>query len=174
MKEISVLRTKTNGFAMWRLKLRNHRFAMLTGLGVLLTCATVILGVRAFDSGLARPSGRGEPPARSGEETANSALTITTADNEPLQVEQLKITKFGFQPSEIKRAAKPFLFAIDSSVGEVHLRLNNAVGTLVRQRSMAPEKRRLREMYDLAPGDYVLTDDNHPDWTCTISIAPAQ
>ena len=96
---------------------------------------------------------------------------------EGLQVELVTIHPYGFEPEELTLAKGRFLLAIDnrSHLDEVSVQLlspGGAQGTMAR----APVTRMPRgnmnwnRMVDLPPGEYLLTEENHPQWTCKITI----
>lgn len=122
------------------------------------------------------------PHSRSGTSSAIAA-TIETSINhsrelvqppliERIETELVTISPRGFEPGEITRPAGKFILAVDnrSGVEEVELRLDRLRGN--RQRVVKVKRNRpgWREMLDLAPGTYVLSEANHADWTCRITI----
>lgn len=92
-------------------------------------------------------------------------------------VEVVTLTRFGFEPSQITRPKGPFILAIEnrSRVSlDVHLdrgAAKDASNRLIT--APLPQNRPDKtNALDLAPGTYVLTDDNHPAWRCQIVIQP--
>ena len=79
----------------------------------------------------------------------------------------------GFVPREISRPAGPYYFAVGnlSGVREVALRLDREHGERLHQVNARREKP-WRQIVHLAPGIYLLTEANHPEWVCRITITP--
>lgn len=90
------------------------------------------------------------------------------------EAELLVLRSDGFKPNEITRPQGPFLLALQnhSSEEELSLVLKAESGASMRQVRMAKRQSKLKEILELTPGRYVLTDANHPEWTCKIVITP--
>jgi hypothetical protein len=103
---------------------------------------------------------------RANETSANQEQT------KRLEVELLVLRADGFHPKEITRPAGQFVLAVQnhSTAEEVSLILKQERGTAIRQANSASRQSKLRELVDLPPGRYVLTEVNHPEWNCTIVI----
>lgn len=96
------------------------------------------------------------------------------AANDRAEAELLVLRSDGFKPNEITRGPGRFLLAIQnhSSAEELSLVLKQEGGASMRQVRMAKRQSKLKEILELLPGRYVLTEANHPEWTCTIVITP--
>jgi hypothetical protein len=92
----------------------------------------------------------------------------------PIQVDHalITLTTRGFYPSEVTRPKGPFLLAVDSRVGnrDITLRLTRDNGAKEKEKSLKRGQSRWRELIDLNPGRYVLTEANHPERVCVINI----
>jgi hypothetical protein len=103
-----------------------------------------------------------------------SARTSTQGKKAPIQIGHalITLTSTGFYPSEITRPKGPFLLAVDNRAGDqdIALRLTRANGTKEKEKRMVKGQSRWRQLVDLNPGKYVLTEANHPDWVCNINI----
>ena len=92
-----------------------------------------------------------------------------------VEVEILSIQPNGFEPSHITRPSGLFLLAMDNraDVEDLTLRLNR-VNRLQEPALLDVTVRRERlnvdEYLDLAPGNYAITEANHPEWVCHITI----
>jgi hypothetical protein len=86
---------------------------------------------------------------------------------------RITLRRTGFQPKQITRSKGPFLLSIDnlSEMGEMNFRLLRENGASERDLLHKNDKFRLRQVVDLQPGRYVLVEVNHPEWTCSITIA---
>lgn len=113
-----------------------------------------------------------DPPAPS-EPRADSA-----AQEDPrgqrIESEVVTILPTGFSPSEITRPRGRFLIVVDNRSGleETNLRLERAAGSRLREVRRTKEELIWRQLEDLPPGEYVLTEASHPEWACRITITP--
>jgi hypothetical protein len=123
----------------------------------LLTAAIVII-VFAMKAGdwFAKPGSSGRPAVSSPE-----ARLIT-------------FQPYGFEPSEVTLKAEPFLLAVDnrSGVHEPVFRVDRVAGDRLHEVRMAKGRLAWRQLVNLSPGDYVLTEATHPDLVCRITITP--
>lgn len=93
-----------------------------------------------------------------------------------VEVELLVLRPEGFQPREIRRPPGRFLLALQnhSTSEEVSLTLTPEGGNPLKQVRFENKQSKLREFLELPPGRYVLSEANHPEWTCSIEITPAR
>jgi len=103
---------------------------------------------------------------------AGGSSVVPASQRERLETELVTITSVGFEPTELTRPAGKFLLDVDnrSEIEEVVLRLDRQDGdreTSARVRNTAPEWR--GALY-LRPGVYILSEANHPNWTCRITL----
>ena len=89
-----------------------------------------------------------------------------------IETQRVTLRRTGFEPSEFTRHKGPFLLSVDnvSELGEMNFQLFRQNGTTEREIRHRQDKFRLRQVVDLNPGRYVLTEANHPDWRCEITI----
>ncbi len=89
-----------------------------------------------------------------------------------IETELVTIRRHGFEPQEITRPADPFVLAVENRSGleEVTLRLDRVAGNRLKEVNVPRKKLNWRDAFDLPPGRYVLTEANHPDWVCNITI----
>lgn len=52
------------------------------------------------------------------------------------------------------------------------LRLDREAGGRVKEVRLRSKKERAAGVFDLPPGDYLLTEANHPGWVCRIKVTP--
>jgi hypothetical protein len=80
----------------------------------------------------------------------------------------------GFAPKLITRPQGRFLLTVDnrSGLNEMFLRLDSLTFNRVIDRHVSRERLNLRQVVDLTPGQYLLTEANHPNWICAIAITP--
>jgi len=79
-----------------------------------------------------------------------------------LEMERVTITPTGFEPNQITRGPGRFLLAVDNRSGldDLALRLDGQIARLLTQR-VSRRKASWREVLDLVPGDYALSEANH-------------
>lgn len=90
-----------------------------------------------------------------------------------MQVEVISITRNGFEPSEIHRPAEPFLLAVNNHTRptEFSLEIFRSNGQKLHEIKGAKGQQRQRKILDLPPGQYLLKELNHPEWSCTILLS---
>lgn len=145
-----------------RTKIKNPVALTLT----LLTAAVVII-VFAMKAGdwFAKPGSTGRPTVSTSQ--AGSAVSSPEAI-------LITFQPYGFEPSEVTLKAEPFLLAVDnrSGVHEPMFRVNRVAGGRLHEVKMAKGRLAWRQLVNLSPGDYVLTEATHPDLVCRITITP--
>lgn len=79
----------------------------------------------------------------------------------------------GFVPREITRPAGDYLLSIGnlSNVKEVKFRLEAEHGARLKE-VKARRQKPWREVVRLTPGTYLLTEEDHPEWVCRITVTP--
>jgi hypothetical protein len=137
----------------------------------LVCCAGVVIAVSAYSN----------PGTNSGSMPSTGAeplpplphITASAAQDADLNVELVTIKPYGFEPEELKLSKGRFLLAIDnrSRQREVSLQLTSLATSVKSQvTQMAKGNVNWNRLLDLQPGEYVLTEANHPQWTCKITI----
>ena len=91
-----------------------------------------------------------------------------------LETELITLHPSGFEPNEIRRPQGAFILGVDnrSEVETIELQFMRADGHRLNVLQNRKRKVSWREVVDLAPGQYLLSVANHPDWTCNITILP--
>ena len=86
--------------------------------------------------------------------------------------ELITITPHGFEPQEISRPEGRVLLMLDnqSDLAVTSLQLTREAGPRLNEMRVSREQPNWSEAVDLHPGRYVLTDSEHPDWQCRITI----
>lgn len=148
-----------------------HRAATLSilGIGVSIICAAMSLSARAYKRAPGSEPGAVNSGAASQPVRNPSAIPVSAG----LQVERVAILPSGFEPEEIARPAGPFLLAVDNATvfSEASLTLSHEGGSAVAAANLPQRKMQWREVVDLTPGYYLLTDAKHPGFVCRITIA---
>jgi hypothetical protein len=106
-----------------------------------------------------------------------SAVGAPQANSEKREMEAVRLTirPSGFEPSEITLPAKPFLLIIDNKSGldDINLqvkRIKAGHRDKIRETRVSLKQLRKAEITDLPSGQYELTEANHPDWVCRVTI----
>jgi hypothetical protein len=103
-----------------------------------------------------------------------SAFPLIQGDlqNQTIEAEIITIHPAGFEPTAITRPKGLFILEVEDRSGlrEVDVRLSAERGDRVFQVKAAREKADWNRLVDPPPGRYVLTEINHPDWACIITI----
>ena len=91
-----------------------------------------------------------------------------------VEAELLTVRPYGFEPSQITRPAGQFLLAIDnrSQIGDLSLQVDRVAGARLRQVRLRKGRPDDSNLLDLPPGQYLLTEADHPEWACKITITP--
>ncbi len=93
------------------------------------------------------------------------------SNNERLEAEVIRLLPTGFDPSEISRPPGRFILAVTnrSSAQELDLRLDAEAGNRVHQVRLPRGQLRWKQVIQLPPGNYRLSEASHPGW-CLITI----
>jgi len=156
---------------------------------VLVCCVMSVFGVRAYNKNTASPDKPLDDLLKAPVSDSSTAKRATVAENhsratrvsqqapaKPKLTDSVLITIFpgGFDTTEITSPAIPFFLLIEnrSGLSDVSLRLDRLAGSRLRQVSVGREQPDWSDLLDLTPGSYVLSEANHSDWNCRITITP--
>ena len=91
---------------------------------------------------------------------------------EKLRTERVTAFPHGFEPEEIIRTEGQFMLCIDNRAGAEALSLQLTSGILgpVYASPVQKGKSGTNQVLNLQPGQYILTEASHPEWSCTITI----
>lgn len=91
-----------------------------------------------------------------------------------LETELIIIGPRGFETSMIRRPKGRFFLAIEnrSGLNSVTLRIDRVAGNRLKEAAVTGGQLDWVDVVDLNPGDYVVTEANHPNWVCNITITP--
>src|SRR5215208_747942 len=114
-------------------------------------------------------------PISSRDSAAVAHPALALAESEQLteiETELVTITGQGFDPIAITRPQGRFFLEVDNRTGlpQVELRLDSEHGVRVQQARVPREQLDWYEPLQLVPGRYVLTETDHPEWRCEITI----
>jgi hypothetical protein len=141
-----------------------------TRLGLSLTALTLVLLI-ALVSVRARRSALGsETNLPVVDNIASSSLTQRRIAD--FEAELITITPHGLEPQAITRPEGRVLLMVDnqSDLATTSLWLMRDTGARIKEMQVPREQPNWNEAIDLAPGRYVLTESEHPEWQCRITI----
>jgi hypothetical protein len=94
------------------------------------------------------------------------------ASEEQVEVEVITVRANGFEPGEITRRSGVFMLAISNHSGEteLNLHLDRVQGNRIHEERLPRGRVRWSKSFDLPSGDYVLSEQSHPDWICRIKL----
>lgn len=106
---------------------------------------------------------------------ANSdvARTDPTAEQRQTLIESeiITATRRGFEPMEISRPQGKFILMVDNRSGtDLNFRLSRETGEPLNEIASSSRELDWNEVLDLHPGKYILTEQAHPEWSCSIRI----
>lgn len=113
----------------------------------------------------------------------NSSPTVTTAfsssqnpngQKRPVESVMITLRTFGFEPPEITRMEGRFFIRVENASGfrEINLRLDREAGPRLKDVRLPKGKIDWKDVIDLTPGVYLLTEANNPKWVCRITVTP--
>lgn len=133
----------------------------ITSLLFLALCAALTLGTLALTTGKPN-SGRYDP------------IEARENPNRP-QTELLPIMlrAGGFVPREISRPAGEYVLSVNDQSGlpGLELRLARENGGRMHEVKLSRRKPYWRQLLRLTPGTYIITEANHPEWVCRITVS---
>jgi hypothetical protein len=112
-----------------------------------------------------------------------SSLTVTPAfsssqnpngQKRPVESVMITLRTFGFEPQEITRMEGRFFIRVENASGfrEINLRLDREAGPRLKDVHLPKGKIDWKDVIDLTPGVYLLTEANNPKWVCRITVTP--
>ena len=126
----------------------------------LVLTAALTLGVLAFATG--KPNIEGRDPVE------------VRGNPNRLQADLLPIMlrAGGFVPREISRPAGEYILSVNDQSGmpRLELRLVRDNGERTHEARLSRGKPYWRQVLRLTPGTYLLTEANHPEWVCRITV----
>ncbi len=141
----------------------------------LIACVLIVLITVTVTGHVWRPhSGLNARPENSASLATPLSTNEAQDDSETIEAEIITIRSTGFEPTTITRDKGKFLLVVHNRSGlrEVVLRLDREAGGRLHDVRVPREKLDWKTLVDLHPGRYVLTEANHADWVCQITITP--
>lgn len=103
-----------------------------------------------------------------------SSSTQSSPAQDGTEVELITVRPYGFEPATIGRPHGKFVLMIDnrSKLADISVRLDRVQGGRLKEVPMQKGRVNWFEHQNLPPGDYLLTEANHPAWVCRITLTP--
>jgi hypothetical protein len=122
------------------------------------------------ESGPTVPTPAGAPAVIS----SAPATSVTPLQQDDTQAKLVTISPGGFEPQQLLVTQKRFLLAIENRcrLDTISLRLSRADSGFLASTTMARGRLLWSQLFTLPAGQYILTEDSHPDWVCTITVRP--
>jgi hypothetical protein len=96
-------------------------------------------------------------------------------NNPRIEGEVIVVRSWGFDPSSITRPKGKFILIVDNRSGfvDLDLRVDKVAGSHINGAHATDHRQHdWVDIFDLEPGNYQLTEANHPKWLCKITIKP--
>jgi hypothetical protein len=103
----------------------------------------------------------------------NPATVQGQSTPERIEMERIILTPRGFEPSAITRPRGAFYIAVDNRSGlqdQLTFLLDRMDGNRLHEARLPKGRLGWRQLVDLPPGRYALTEADHPDWVCSVTI----
>ena len=129
--------------------------------------------IAAVISGLSGMSGaRGLLRAEAVARGASAGVARAAPFSQEMEEVTLMLRAEGFAPAELTLAAGRFLLTVDnrSGVEEITLLLNHENGERVQEIKVPPKALDWAVEINLQSGRYLLTEANHANWVCSITV----
>jgi len=96
------------------------------------------------------------------------------ARSEGIQVELIMVRSNGFEPTQVTRPKGPVVFAVvnRSGLSDLTFALSKEHGNRVHDFRHRQHLLDTRELMDLSPGEYILSEQSHPTWACHLTVTP--
>lgn len=151
---------------------QRNRLAMLLGIIISVCCTGLALGVWAHSRSVS--AGIALTPAATRQAQSSSIPSIPPSGSsiQRMDIEVITIRPTGFERTQITRPKGLFGIAVEnrSGLADIVLRLDQEGGPRLRQAQLSSKKLDWKDVLDMLPGRYVLTEASNPSWLCRITI----
>lgn len=145
---------------------RKPKIALALTLGLIVSCSAVAFVSRAH-AVLSQPEVgvMGQPPP-----ALQPVRTVQSGEKPGVEV--IAISADGFEPTAITRGKGLICIVVanENSYEETALVLDQVAGSRLAQTDIPPSQPRWNGWFDLVPGEYLLSDQLHPERSCHITI----
>lgn len=155
-----------------RTRQRRNYFATPVRISISLCCIGLVLVVWA---GNRRASTTISPPpavTRQAHSSSIQSIPPSGTSTQRMDIEVITIRPTGFERTQITRPKGRFGIAVEnrSGLADLVLRLDQEGGPRLRQGQLSSKNLNWKDVLDLLPGHYVLTEASNPNWLCRITI----
>lgn len=139
---------------------------------VAVTLAVAVLVGASFAAihvwaGRPHPAGTKSPAGK----TPPAAQNKSNRPRRVVETEVVTLRPTGFEPAEITRPAGEFILMVEDATGHpVSLSFSRETGERLHEVRATREQPDWNELEDLQPGRYLLTEADHPEWVCRVTI----
>lgn len=125
-----------------------------------------------FSALLINASGHAGVATAPKQDVNSSAAAPPVSSVQRREVEVVTLTTDGFEPHEIIRPPGRFLLSITnrSELDSLNLRIETEQRGKIREKALTPDARSWREVLNLPPGSYIITEADHPEWKLSLII----
>jgi hypothetical protein len=118
-----------------------------------------------------------QPAVATNSPAASDSSLVPVADSEgqePANAKVLPLTirPTGFQPAEVSIPAGKYLVVVRNNTGleQFAIRVERGGGVKLYDVRLPRHRREWRQFVQLPPDTYVITEGNHPEWVCRITV----
>ncbi len=165
-------RRKSNRELSYSGKCPGRRLSLMLGL-VILACFTgLAFGVWAHNRDVSTAIALTPAATRKAQSSSIPSLPPSGSSIQRMDIEVITIRPSGFERTQITRPKGLFGIAVEnrSGLADMVLRLDQEGGPRLRQAQLSSKKLNWKDVLDLLPGRYVLTEASNPNWVCGITI----
>lgn len=150
---------------------RNH-LVMLIGIVISVCCTGLALGVWARNRVASTVIPLPPTATRKVQSSSISSFPPSGSSIPRMDVEVITVRPAGFERTQITRPTGLFGIAVEnrSGLADIVLRLDQEGGSRLRQAQLSSKRLNWKDVLDLLPGRYVLTEASNPTWVCRITI----
>lgn len=153
---------------------RRGRLMSVIALATLIACAALGFVVRAYNRRQPVAPAVANQPTELAVSHPSAKPDVVQADsaNEKVEASVITLRPSGFDPKEITRSEGRVILVVLNRTGleDISLGLDRQAGGRLRAASVNRHKPRWGEIFNLTPGKYILSEESHPEWTCTITV----
>jgi hypothetical protein len=165
-------RKRTIGPLLDRKRQRRNYFVTPVRISISLCCIALVLGVWAGNRRASTIISTMPAVTREAQSSSIQSIPPPGTSIQRMDIEVITIRPTGFERTQITRPKGRFGIAVENRCGlaELVLRLDQEGGPRLRQGQLSSKNLNWKEVFDLLPGHYVLTEAGNPSWLCRITI----
>jgi hypothetical protein len=151
----------------WKPKLQT---TLALALGLIVSCSAIAFISRAHN----QPAPESAKVKATDSTEAAPSTRAAQDDKDRIRTERVTAFSYGLEPEEITRPEGLFMLCVDNRAGTeaLSLQLVSEMDGPVLSQSIRKGTSGTHKMLNLRPGRYLLREDSHPEWACTLTITP--